>query len=84
MSDNGVLIGGYCLLFTRRQSQRSPVSATHVCVQHQIGDASFFHSGAHFLTSGAAFFSGATFFLLAQLFMWSRLYLANDEFRYHR
>ena len=68
MSDNGVLIGGYCLLFSRRQSQRSPVSATHVCVQHHIGDASFFHSGAHFLTSGATFFSGAIFFFAGATF----------------
>ena len=61
---------------------RSPVSAIYARVHHHIWDVSFFHSGEHFLTTGATFFNssatflfpGATFFLLARLFFPARLF----------
>jgi len=54
----------------QRQLLRSPVSAIRARVQHHIWDVSFFHSGEHFLTSGATFFAGATFLCRRDFFCW--------------
>ena len=77
---SGLKLNSYfCRVLNKQDNLRSPVSAIYARVHNHIWDVSFFHSGEHFLTTGATFlfqcdfsFSWCDFFFPARLFFFWR------------